>query len=68
MFKLLQNLLIAVGAGITGFFLAMPDTATVYSPEFIKMFVPEEYVPVVTGVVTLLLAISKLVKKKAKKV
>ncbi len=68
--KTVHDVFIGAGAIATAVLTTVPDAAmTVWqtSPEFFKAIVPEEYTPVVSGALTLLVAISRVVKmKKAK--
>lgn len=69
--KWLHNAGIAIGAGVTGFLVTVPDAAMQLwqsSPELFQTFIPEPYLPVVSGGLTTLVAISRIVQaKKAKK-
>ncbi len=69
--KWLHNAGIAVGAGATGFFMTVPDAAMAVwhsSPELFQHIVPEPYLPVISGGLTFLVAISRVVQgRKAKK-
>lgn len=66
----LHNAGIAVGAVATTVLATVPDAAmTVWSssPELFKAWLPEPYIPVVSGFLTFLVAVSRVVKaKKAK--
>lgn len=69
--KWLHNAGIAIGAGVTGFIITVPDAAMDLwqsSPGLFQAIIPEPYLPVVSGGLTMLVAISKIVQtKKAKK-
>lgn len=69
--KWLHNAGIAIGAGVTGFLVTVPDAAMQLwqsSPGLFQTFIPEPYLPVVSGGLTTLVAISRIVQaKKAKK-
>lgn len=68
--KTLHNAGIAVGAAVTGFFLTVPDAAmTVWTsaPELFQHVIPEEYMPVVSGALTLMVTISRVVQAKKNK-
>lgn len=58
---------IAAGAVLTGWLVAAPDTAlqvwNLLPPEIVSL-VPAEYSPVITGFLTLAVAVSKLIKSK----
>lgn len=68
--KTLHDVAIGAGAIATAVLTTVPDAAmTVWqtSPEFFQHLVPEQYTPVVSAGLTLLVAISRIVKaKKAK--
>lgn len=69
--KVLHGALVAGGALATGVLATVPDAAmSVWnsSPELFQHFIPEPYLPVVSGVLTLLVAVGKLVKLKKGKV
>lgn len=65
-----QTVSIAAGTALTGWLLTAPDAVSqvwnTLPPELIAL-IPAEYTPVITGTITLLVAISKLIKmRKAK--
>ncbi len=70
--KVVHDVLLGAGAIATGFLATVPDAAMTLwmsSPDFFKAIIPEEYMPVVSGGLTFLVAISRVVqgKKEAKK-
>lgn len=69
--KALHDVVIGAGAILTGVLATVPDAAmTVWtsSPGLFQAIIPEEYTPVVSGGLTFLVAISRVIQaKKAKK-
>lgn len=69
--KVLHDAGITIGVAATTVLTTFPDAAmTVWqtAPHLFQAFVPEEYLPVVSGVLTLLVAISRVIKAKKAKV
>lgn len=69
--KALHDVGIATGVAVTTILTTVPDAALVVwqtAPHLFKDIIPEEYLPVVSGVITLLVAISRVIKAKKAKV
>lgn len=58
---------IAVGAALTGWMLTAPETVmqvwNLLPPEIVAL-IPSEYTPIITGSLTVLVAVSKIIRKK----
>jgi len=68
--KWLHNTVIAAGAVATTVLTTVPDAAMslwTSSPELFQHLVPEPYLPVVSGGLTFLVAISRVIQGKKKK-
>ena len=69
--KTLHDAGIAVGVAVTTVLTTVPEAALVVwqtAPHLFQAVVPEEYLPVVSGVLTLMVAISRVIKSKKGKV
>lgn len=69
--KALHDAGITIGIAVTTVLTTVPDAALVVwqtAPHLFQAVVPEEYLPVVSGVITLLVAISRVIKAKKAKV